>query len=69
MAIESVSSSSNAYASNVATQQAKEARPAQSAERPPEPKKEERVEKKEEAPKPVINAQGQQTGNRINTTA
>lgn len=68
MAIDSVTSSSSAYTSNVALQQTKNAQAAQPAERS-EPKPEERVEKKEEAPKPVVNAQGQQTGSRINVTA
>lgn len=34
-----------------------------------EPRPEERVELKEEPPKPVVNAQGQQTGTVINVTA
>ena len=63
---------SNAYASQLAqserSQQSSQARQAQQAEKS-EPKQQERVEKKEEAPKPVANAQGQTTGKVINVTA
>lgn len=62
MAIESVTSSS------VALQQPKDAHQSQPVERT-EPKPQERVERKEDAPRPMINAQGQQTGSRINVTA
>ena len=70
MAIESVTAGNSAYNANAATQQARDTRPTQQAERPPEPPKEQRVEApKQEAPKPVVNAQGQTTGSRINVTA
>lgn len=36
------------------------------AEQPPPPKPEQSVERKEEAPRPVKNAEGQTTGTRIN---
>jgi hypothetical protein len=62
-------------------QESQEARPAPAAARPPEqPQRAERSEPAErperneearsvEAPKPVVNAQGQKTGSIINTTA
>ena len=66
MAIQSVTSSISAYANGGAqtsqTQQAKQAEQR-------EPRPEERVERKEEPPRPVVNAQGQQTGTLINVVA
>ena len=65
MAIQSVTSSISAYAgSGVQASQAQQARQAEQ-----QPKPEERVERKEEAPRPVVNAQGQQTGTLINVVA
>lgn len=66
MAIDSVSSSSSAYAN--AARQSSENRQAQQAERK-EAKPQERAEAQQEAPKPVKNAQGQSTGTVVNTTA
>lgn len=69
MAIQSVTSNVNAF-TNPGTQ-ATQAQQTQQSPAPekPEPRPEERVELKEEAPKPVINAQGQRTGTLINVTA
>jgi hypothetical protein len=66
MAIESVTSNISAYAGSGA--QASQAQQAQQVERR-EPRPEERVERKEETPRPVVNAQGQQTGTLINVIA
>lgn len=72
MAIQSVASSISAYANTGAqvsqTQQAQQAQQTQLAEKR-EPRPEERVERKEEAPRPVKNAQGQETGTLINVIA
>lgn len=66
------SSVSNAYANQLAqserSQQAQQSRQLQQEELQA-PEQQERVEKKEEAPKPVANAQGQTTGQVINVTA
>ena len=74
MAIQSVTSSISAYAgSRVQASQAQQARQAEQAQQTrqaeQQPKPEERVERKEEAPRPVVNAQGQQTGTLINVVA
>jgi hypothetical protein len=66
MDIQSVTSSISAYANTGA--QASQAQQAQQAERR-EPRPEERVEPKEEAPRPVKNAEGQETGTLVNVTA
>jgi hypothetical protein len=66
MDIQSVTSSINAYA-NTGTQ-SNQAAQAQQAEKR-EPRSEERVEKTEEPPRPVKNAQGQETGTLVNVTA
>lgn len=50
------------------SRQAAEAQKVQQAERREE-KLDEPVEPKAEAPKPVVNAQGQQTGTKVNVTA
>ena len=63
MAVQSVSSNVSAC-----TQSSTPASQAQSAERR-EQRPEERVERKEEAPRPVTNAQGQTTGTLIDVTA
>ena len=72
MAIQSVTSSISAYANGGAqtsqTQQAQQTQQAKQAEQR-EPRPEERVERKEEPPRPVVNAQGQQTGTLINVIA
>ena len=69
MDISSVSSGANVY-TNAAKQstQSQAAQQAQVVERR-EPRPEERVEKQEETPKPVKNAQGQTTGSVISVTA
>lgn len=60
---------SNAYKNAGAqAERSQQAAQAQQAERR-EPRAEERSEKKEEAPRPVTNAQGQTTGAVINVTA
>lgn len=71
MAVESVNQSSNPLLANIAAQQARDARASQQAtQRSAEPPKEQRVEPpKQETPKPVVNAEGQTTGSRINVTA
>jgi hypothetical protein len=66
MAIQSVASSISAYANS--STQATQAQQAQQVERR-EPPPAERVELKEEAPRPVKNAQGQLTGTLVNATA
>ena len=66
MAIQSVASSINAYANS--STQATQSQQAQQVERR-EPRPAERVELKEEAPRPVKNAQGQVTGTLVNETA
>lgn len=68
MAIDSVTSSSNAYASTLQSTESQRNQQAQRTEQQ-EPKPQERVEKTEEPPKPVVNAQGQTTGTLINVTA
>lgn len=50
------------------TQSAQTTQSARATERT-EPRSEERVERREESPRPVINAQGQKTGTLINTSA
>ncbi len=70
MAIESVTAGNSAYNANAAAQQTRDTRATQQVERPPEPPREQRAEaNKPQAPKPVVNAQGQTTGSRINVTA
>lgn len=66
MDIQSVTSSISAFTNS--STQAGQAQQVQAAERR-EPPPEERVELKEEAPRPVRNAQGQETGTLINVTA
>lgn len=65
--------SANAYASQSAqSERSQQARQAQQVERQAErqaPPAKEPVEKKEDAPKPVANAQGQKTGQVISVTA
>lgn len=69
MDIQSVTSSINAYANTGAqTSQATQAQQVQQAEKR-EPRPEERVERKEEQPRPVKNAEGQETGTLVNVTA
>lgn len=74
MAIQSVTSSISAYTSSTQSsqaqqsQQAQQAQQSQQAEKPAQ-RPAERVELKEEAPRPVVNAQGQQTGTTINVIA
>lgn len=67
MDISSVSSGANAY-SNTVKQTTPTQQTQQVAERR-ELRPEERVEKSEEAPKPVKNAEGQTTGSVISVTA
>lgn len=66
MDIQSVTSSINAYANS--TTQTSQSQQVQQPEKR-EPRAEERVEFKEEAPRPVKNAQGQETGKLINVIA
>ena len=66
MDIQSVTSNINAYA-NTAAQPSQTQQVQQPEKR--EPRAEERVEFKEEAPRPVKNAQGQETGTLINVIA
>ncbi len=69
MAVQSVSGNVSAYTqSSTSASQAQQSQQAQAAERR-EQRPEERVERKEEAPRPVTNAQGQTTGTVINVTA
>lgn len=69
MAIQSVASSISAYANTGAqASQTQQAQQTQQAEKR-EPRPEERVERKEEAPRPVKNAQGQETGTLVNVIA
>ncbi len=68
MAIQSVTSSVSAYTSSAQASQAQQSQQTQQAEKP-EQRPAERVELKEEAPRPVVNAQGQQTGTTINVIA
>lgn len=72
MAIQSVTSNVNAF-TNPGSQatQAQQSQPTQQAQAPEksEQRPEDRVELKEEAPRPVTNAQGQRTGTLINVTA
>lgn len=69
MAIQSVTSGVNAFGTvssqATQTQQAQQTQPLEQRE----PRPEERVELKEEAPKPVTNADGQRTGTLINVIA
>jgi hypothetical protein len=69
MAIQSVASSISAYANSGA--QPSQAQQVQQAQQPEkrEPRPAERVELKEEAPRPVKNALGQETGTLVNVTA
>ena len=74
MAIQSITSSLSAYAGSGAqasqTQQARQAEQSQQARQAEQqPKPEERVDRKEETPRPVVNAQGQPTGTLINVVA
>lgn len=66
MAVDSVISSTSTQA-NVA-RQASGGQQAQAAQRQ-EARAEERTEREQEAPRPVVNAQGQTTGTLINVTA
>jgi hypothetical protein len=66
MDIQSVTSSISAYTNS--STQASQAQQVQQSERR-EPSSAERVELKEEAPRPVKNAQGQETGTLVNVTA
>ncbi len=70
MEVGSVSSGASAYSNSVkqATQPQQADQTQKVAERR-EPRPEERVEKTDEAPKPVKNAQGQTTGSVISVTA
>lgn len=69
MEINATSSNAAAYANaSVQAQRTQQAQQSQQSERR-EPRAEERVEKQEEAPRPVTNAQGQTTGTLINVTA
>lgn len=69
MDVSSVSSGASAY-TNAAKQllQSQQAQQTPAVERR-EPRPEERVEKQEEGPKPVKNAEGQTTGSVISVTA
>lgn len=75
MDIQSVTSNASAYASALnqtsQTQQAQQTQQSQQTQQAEkrEPKAAERVEFKEEAPRPVKNAQGQETGRLINVIA
>jgi hypothetical protein len=66
MDIQSVTSSISAYTNS--STQASQAQQVQQAEKR-EPRPEERVERTEEPPRPVKNAQGQETGTLVNVTA
>ena len=66
MDIQSVTSSVSAYTNS--STQTSQAQQVQQAEKR-EPRPEERVELKEEAPRPVKNAEGQQTGTLVNVIA
>ena len=72
MNIQSATSSVNAYtnvsAQTTPSQQAQQLQQTQQLEKR-EPRAQERVEVKEEAPKPVTNTLGQQTGSTISVTA
>ena len=69
MDVSSVSTGARAYTNALKqSNSAQQAQQTQAVERR-EPRPEERVEKKEEAPKPVKNAEGQTTGSTINVTA
>jgi hypothetical protein len=72
MAIQSVTYAISTYSSSNTqtsqTQQTQQAQQTQQVEQR-EPRPEERVEKKEEPQRPVVNAQGQQTGTLINVVA
>jgi len=69
MAIQSVTSNVNAFTTvSPQTTQTQQAQQTQQLEKR-EPRPEERVELKEEAPKPVTNAEGQRTGTLINVIA
>lgn len=68
MAIQSVTSNISAYTPSSQASQAQQTQQTQQAEKP-EQRPEARVERKEEAPRPVINADGQPTGTTINVIA
>ena len=70
MAIQSVTSNVSAYmAANLQASQTQQTAQPEADERK-EPRPEERVERQEEQPpRPVVNAQGQQTGTVISVTA
>lgn len=75
MEMGSINSGNNAYV-NLArptseNRQAEQAKEAQKLQQPTQVKTEKQVQvqAQQEAPKPVVNAQGQQTGTRINVTA
>ena len=70
MDVGSVSSGASAYSNAIKqTNQPQQAEQTQKVAERREPRPEERVEKTEEAPKPVKNAQGQTTGSVISVTA
>lgn len=70
MAIESVTSSLSAYmAPGMQPGQTQQGGEASRTVETREPRPEERVERTEEPQRPVVNAQGQQTGTLINITA
>jgi len=71
MAIQSVTSSISAYTNSTQSSQAQQSQQTQQAQQAEKPAQRpaERVELKEEAPRPVVNAQGQQTGTTINVIA
>jgi len=71
MAIQSVTSSVSAYTSSAQSSQAQQSQQTQQAQQAEKPAQRpaERVELKEETPRPVVNAQGQQTGTTINVIA
>lgn len=69
MDIQSITSSVGAY--TTATSQANPSQQAQQGAQvaPAEPREPPKVERKEEAPRPVTNTSGQETGKLINVTA
>lgn len=70
MAIESVTSSLSAYMMpGLQPGQTQQGSDASTPVETREPRPEERVERTEEPQRPVVNAQGQQTGTLINVTA
>lgn len=68
MDIQSVTSNASAYTQASTISQTQQNQQAQAVERK-EPRPEERVERQEEPPRPVTNAQGQTTGTLINVSA